>query len=103
MIILPLVLRDKERDKLTKPKDSGGKGGFSGGPEDKESAYNAEDRVPESGRSPGEENGYSLQDSCLENSGQRNLAGYSRWDDKELDTAERLTLPFFFKDSVGLS
>ena len=25
MIILPLVLRDKERDKLTKPKDSGGK------------------------------------------------------------------------------
>ena len=48
--------------------------------------------VPESGRSPGEENGYPLQYSCLENlHGQRNLAGYSPWDCKESDTTERLT------------
>ena len=30
MIILPLVLRDKERDKLTKPKDRGLPGGYQG-------------------------------------------------------------------------
>ena len=35
----------------------------------KESAYNVGDTglIPGSGRSPGEENGYPLQDSCLEN------------------------------------
>ena len=36
----------------------------------KKSACNAEDldSIPESGRSPGEENGYPLQNSCLDNS-----------------------------------
>ena len=50
-----------------------------GGSDSKESAYNAGDlgSVPESGRSPGEGNGYPLQYSCLENSMDRNLAGYS--------------------------
>ena len=35
----------------------------------KESAYNVGDTglIPGSGRSPGEENGYPLQNSCLEN------------------------------------
>ena len=33
--------------------------------------------IPESGRSPGIENGNLLQDSCH---GQRSLVGYSPWD-----------------------
>ena len=43
---------------------------FPGGSDGKESAYSAEDRgsIPGSGRSPGEENGYPLQCSGLENS-----------------------------------
>ena len=45
--------------------------GFPGGSDSKESAYNAGDTkdmglIPGSGRSPGEENNYSLQYSCLE-------------------------------------
>ena len=45
--------------------------------------------IPGSGRSPGEENGYPLQYSCLENPhGQRSLAGYSLWGCKQLDTTE---------------
>ena len=36
--------------------------------------------IPGLGRSPGGENGNSLQYSCLENPhGQRNLGGYSPW------------------------
>ena len=44
--------------------------GFSGGSDSKESAYNAGDpgSVPGLGRSPGEENGYPFQYSCLVNS-----------------------------------
>ena len=44
--------------------------GFSDDSVAKESAYTAGDQgsIPGSGRSPGEGNGYSLQDSCLENS-----------------------------------
>ena len=44
--------------------------GFPGGSDGKESAYNAEDQgsIPGSGRSPGEEDSYPLQNSCLENS-----------------------------------
>ena len=44
--------------------------GFSGGSEGKESSCNVEDpgSIPGSGRSSGEENGYPLQYSCLENS-----------------------------------
>ena len=43
--------------------------GFAGGSDGKESAGNAGDpgSIPGSGRSPGEENGYPLQYSCLEN------------------------------------
>ena len=43
--------------------------GLSGSSDSKESACNAGDpgSKPESGRSPGEENGYPLQYSCLEN------------------------------------
>ena len=44
--------------------------------------------IPGLGRSPGEENGNSLQYSCLENSIDRRLAGYSQWGCKELDTTE---------------
>ena len=44
--------------------------GFTGGSDGKESACSAGDPgwIPESGRSPGEGNGYPLQDSCLEDS-----------------------------------
>ena len=40
---------------------------FPGGSEGKESACNAGNPglIPESGKSPGEGNGYSLQSSCL--------------------------------------
>ena len=43
--------------------------GFPGGSAGKESACNARDlgSIPGLGRSPGEENGYPLQCSCLEN------------------------------------
>ena len=42
--------------------------GFSGGSDGKESARSEGDlgSIPETGRSPGERNGYSLQYSCLE-------------------------------------
>ena len=44
--------------------------GFPGGSDGEESACNAGDpgAIPESGRSPGDGNGYPLQYSCLENS-----------------------------------
>ena len=49
--------------------------------------------TPGSGRSPGEGNGYPLQDSGLEEShGQRSLVGYSPWGHKESDTTKQLTL-----------
>ena len=45
------------------------KEGAPGGSHGKESTYSTEDLalILESGRSPGERNGYSLQYSCLEN------------------------------------
>ena len=51
----------------TIPQDSKG---FPGGSDSKESACNIGDLglILGSGRSPGEGNGYPLQDSCLENS-----------------------------------
>ena len=51
--------------------------GFSGGSDCKESAHNAEDMglIPESGRSPGEGNGSSLQHSCLEKPGRLQSMG----------------------------
>ena len=54
--------------------------GFPGGSDGKESACNAGElgSVPESGRSPGEGNGYPLLYSCLENSmDKRSLTSYS--------------------------
>ena len=42
-------------------------------------------------RSRGEGNGNPFQDSCLENSRQRSLTGYSPWDRKESNTTEQLT------------
>ena len=47
--------------------------GFPGGSDGKESACKAGDlgSIPESGRCPGEENGYPLQYFCLENSTDR--------------------------------
>ena len=44
--------------------------------------------IPGSGRSPGGGHGNPLQYSCLENF-MRNLAGYSPWGCKELDTTEQ--------------
>ena len=45
--------------------------------------------IPGLGRSPGEENGYSLQYSCLKNSMDREtLASYSPWGHKESDMTE---------------
>ena len=53
--------------------------GFPGGSDSNDSACNAGDpgSIPGLGRSPGEGNGYPSQDSCLENSTQRILVGYS--------------------------
>ena len=68
--------------------------GFSGGSDSKESTCNEGDlgSIPGLGRSPGGGHDNSLQYSCLENPhGQRNLAGYSPWGRKELDTTERLS------------
>ena len=67
--------------------------GFPGGSDGKESACNAEDprSIPGSGRPPGEGHGYPLQYSCLENHGQRSLAGYNPCGCKESNTAEWLT------------
>ena len=56
-----------------------------------------------SGRSPGEENGYPLQYSRLENPMDRgSLEVYSPWGHKESDMTERLTLSlhFHFQGSV---
>ena len=47
--------------------------------------------IPGLRRSPGEVNGYPLQYSCLENSMDRILAGYSPWGCKELNMTESLT------------
>ena len=65
--------------------------GFPGGSDGKESACNAGDMcsIPGLGRFSGEGNGNPLQYSCLENAhGQRSLAGYSPWGQKDLYTTE---------------
>ena len=63
--------------------------GFSVGSDGKESTCNVGDlgSIPGLGRSPGEGNGYPLQDSGLENSMDWSLCGR-----KESGTAERLSL-----------
>ena len=67
--------------------------GFPGSSDGKESIYNAGDLglILGLGKTPGEENGYLLQCSCLKNPMDR--VGYSPWGHKKLDTAERLTQP----------
>ena len=65
------------------------------GSESKESACNAGDQgsIPGLGRSPGEENGYTLQYFCLKNPMDRGAwQATIHGGHKELDTAERLTL-----------
>ena len=59
-------------------------GGSPGGPDDKDSDWSAgaPSSIPGSGRSPGERSGNPLQDSCLENSIDRSLVGYSPRDQK---------------------
>ena len=65
--------------------------GFPGGSGGKESGCNVGDLglIPGLGRSPGGGHGNPLQYSHLESPhGQRNLAGYSPWDQRESDTTE---------------
>ena len=73
--------------------------GFPGGSDSEESACSAGDlgSIPESGRSPEEENDYPLQYSCLENSMHRETRWitYSPWGCKESGMMERLTLDSF--------
>ena len=73
------------QDLVSKPSPTKG---FRGGSDGKESAGNAGDpgSIPESGRSPGEGNGYPLEYSCLENPMDR------PWGRKKSDTTERLRL-----------
>ena len=70
--------------------------GFPHGSDGKESAWNAGDldSIPESRRSPGEENGNPLQYSCLENPMDRGT-WRGPWGWKELGMTEWLTLPDF--------
>ena len=67
--------------------------GFPGGSDGKGSACNAGDKglITGSERSPGEENGYPPQYSCLENSMDRGAwQATVHGGRKELDTTERL-------------
>ena len=77
--------------------------GFPGGPDGKESAWNAGDlgSVPGSGRSPGGGNGLTPVFWPGDSQGQRSLEGYSPWGHKESDTTERpaLSLPLSVSDS----
>ena len=65
--------------------------GFPGGLDSKEFACSAADlgSTPGLGRSPEGRHGNPLQYSCLETPHEpKNLAGYSPWGCKELDTTE---------------
>ena len=70
--------------------------GFPGGSDGKESASNAGDlsSIPRSGRPLGEGNTPVLLSG--ESHGLRNLASFSPWGCRKLDTAGRLTLSLFF-------
>ena len=69
-------------------------GGFPDGSDGKESACNARelDLIPGLGRSTGEENGYPLQYSCLENSMDRGTWWAIVHRVAESETTEQLTL-----------
>ena len=80
--------------------------GNPGGLDGKEFASNAgaSGLIPESGRSPGEENEYPhLVFLPGEFHGQRSLADYSPWGRKESDTAERITLSLYSTNLILLS
>ena len=66
--------------------------GFPGGSDSKESACNAGDlgSIPGLGRPPGEENGYLLQCSCLENSMDRGA-----WQATVLSLSQRNNINYF--------
>ena len=52
--------------------------------------------IPGLGRSPGGRRGNPLQYFCLENPhGQRSLASYSLWDQKDLDMTQQLSIAHF--------
>ena len=76
--------------------------GFPDGSDSKEFACNSGvvGLIQGSGRSPGGGNGYPLQYSCLENSMERSLAGYSAWGCKESDTTETLLCFYCFKSII---
>ena len=83
---------------------------FSGGSDNKASAYNVGDlgSVPGLGKSSLEGNGNILQYSCLENPMDRgNWQGYSPWCHKELDMTEhshiQLGYSIFCPESVVAS
>ena len=67
--------------------------GFPGGSDGKESACKAEDpgSIPGLGSSLGEENGYPLQYSCLENSINRGALCAATWGHKEVGSLCRVT------------
>ena len=67
--------------------------GFPGGSDGQDFACNARDLglIPGLGRSPGEENGYPLQYSCLENSMNRGVGQATVYGVQESDMTERLT------------
>ena len=77
--------------KPTNNREAPTKAGFLGSLNNKESACNEGDlgSIPESGRSPGEGNGYPLPVFLPgEFHKQRSLAGYGPWGCKESDTTE---------------
>ena len=76
--------------------------GFPGGSDGKESTWNAGDLglIPGLGRSPGEENGYPLQYSCLENSMNRGVGQATVYGVQESDMTERLSLEGLYQSPV---
>ena len=100
-ISLPVIFKCFSNTILIRPT------AFPGDSDSKGSACNAGDTgdpgsISGLGRSPGESNGYPLQYSCLENSMEKSLVGYSQWGLKESDTTEWLTQFICPKSSILL-
>ena len=79
--------------------------GLLGGIDGKASACNVGElgSITGLGRSPGEGNGNPLQYSCLENSLERSLVGYSPWNRKELNMTEQLHWSLELLEDFGKS